>query len=172
MIWFVVVLITLVAAGSGVELYMIRNDLGGGLRRAIAGVVGWSLERCAVPIEVVGTQVNVADGQIEIAVDCTGIRATAIFWAGVLAFPCAWRAKWIGLLTGLIGVGLLNIRRIATLGLIVGYRYEWFESVHAVLMQGFLIVFVAPLWIAWMYWTLKRETKLHQAPNQPILADG
>ena len=138
---------------------------------AIARVVGWSLERFSVPIHVDGTQVSIAGGQIEIAVDCTGIRATAIFWAGVLAFPCAWRARVVGLLTGLIGVGVLNILRIAVLGLIVGYRYAWFDAVHALLMQGFLIVFVAPLWIAWMFWVLRMEARPPHAISARQSAD-
>ena len=90
----------------------------------------------------------------------------------MLAFPCAWRARVAGLITGLIGVGVLNLLRIAVLGLIVGYRYDWFDTVHALLMQGFLIVFVAPLWIAWMFWVLKTEARPRHAVSAGQSADS
>lgn len=156
-LWFVVVFVVLVIVGSAAELYVIRDQkIGHGFQAWVAGVVGAALKLAGVPVNVHDTTLTVASRSVVIAVECTGIRATAIFWAGVIGFPCPWRRRLIGLAMGLFGVGLLNMLRIALLGLVMGYRSNWFELVHAVLMQGFLVVFVGPLWIFWMLRVIRK----------------
>ncbi len=103
--------------------------------------------------DVIGTTIRIKSARVDVALECTGIKATAIFCAGVLAFPCVWRAKALGIAMGLIGVGILNVGRITVLAWVAGYHHDSFDQVHAVLMQGFLILFVAPLWILWMFTT-------------------
>ncbi len=156
---FAVVFTILVAAGSASELFLLRSHRGGAYQALIADVVGGLLRACEVPAVVSDTTIRIDSASIEVAVECTGIRATAIFCAGVLAFPCAWRARGAGIATGLVGVGLLNVGRIAALALVAAYLEEWFDQVHAVLMQGFLILFVAPLWITWMLSTTRGGTR-------------
>jgi exosortase/archaeosortase family protein len=156
--WFVTVFVILVVIGSAAELYAVRNEIGVGLQRAIAAAVGWSLRLVSIPAQVHGTSVTIANGSVDVATECIGIRATAIFWAGVIGFPCSWRGRTAGILAGLFGVQLLNMARIAVLGLVNGYQPEWFETLHSVLMQGFLVVFVAPLWILWMVWVIRRDS--------------
>ena len=161
---FALIFVTLVILGSASEIYILRqqqmgdSSLGGAVyafQTWIADSVGWCLGLTSIPVQVDDTTITVSARRIEVAVECTGIKATAVFWAGVLAFPCTWRARLLGLLTGLIGVGVLNILRIVLLGFAAGYRYAWFDPLHSVLMQGFVIVFVAPLWIVWMLQTVR-----------------
>ncbi len=163
---FALIFVTLVILGSAGEIYILRqqqlgdSSLGDAVyafQTWIAGSVGWCLGLTSIPVHVDDTTITVSARRIEVAVECTGIKATAVFWAGVLAFPCTWRARLVGLLTGLIGVGVLNILRIVVLGFAAGYRYAWFDPLHSVLMQGFVIVFVAPLWIVWMLRTVRTK---------------
>ncbi len=155
--WFVAVFVVLVIIGSAAELYAIRNEIGISLQRAIAATVAWTLRILSVPAQVHGTSITIVNGSVDVATECIGIRATAIFWAGVIGFPCSWRGRIVGIVAGLFGVQLLNMARIAVLGLVNGYQPEWFETLHSVLMQGFLVVFVAPLWILWMVWVIRRD---------------
>jgi exosortase/archaeosortase family protein len=121
-----------------------------GYQRWIARSVGGLLSGFGLQTEVDDRTVRVRAASVEVAVECTGIQATAIFCAGVLAFPCSWKARGVGLLLGVFGVGVLNFLRILALAWIRGSHTGWFEDVHALLMQGFLIVFVAPMWVIWM----------------------
>lgn len=154
---FVIVFVLLVLLGSGAEMYVDRNHLGADAQRWIAGAVGWTLKLLSVPANVHGTSISVAQGSVDVAAQCIGIQATVIFWAGVIGFPRSRRGLVVGIVTGLIGVQLLNMARIGVLGMVNGYRPDWFETLHSVLMQGFLVVFVAPLWILWMVWVIRRD---------------
>ena len=158
MLWFAVVFVVLVMVGTAAEFYVVRNQIGGAFQAWVARAVARGLELVAIPVKVHDTTLTVSSRSVVIAVECTGIRATAIFWAGVIGFPCSWRGRFIGLVLGLFGVGLLNMLRIALLGVVMGYWSGWFEPLHAVLMQGFLVVFVAPLWILWMLRVVRRDT--------------
>lgn len=157
---FAILFTILVALGSVSELYLqryqIRTDRGRDYQHLIAETIGQALRLVHIPARVSDTTIRIHAASIEVAVECTGIKATAIFCAGVLAFPCTWRQKGVGLLTGLIGVSILNTGRITALALVAGYQHDWFDRVHALLMQGFLVLFVAPLWITWMLFVNRR----------------
>lgn len=154
---FVIVFVLLVLVGACAERYVDRRDLGEDTQRWIAGAVGWTLKLLSVPANVHGTSITVGHGSVDVAAECIGIQATVVFWAGVIGFPCSRRGLLVGILAGLIGVQMLNMARIGALGMVNGYRPDWFETLHSVLMQGFLVVFVAPLWILWMIWVIRRD---------------
>ncbi len=147
---FAVLFTILVSLGSASELFLLRGRHGERYQHLIAEVIGRGLRFADIPARIVDTTIHINDSSVDVAIECTGIKATAIFCAGVLAFPCAWRVRAAGMVTGLLGVALLNVMRITALALVAGYQGEWFDRIHAVLMQGFLILFVAPLWIGWM----------------------
>ncbi len=160
---FVIIFVTLVIAGSALEHYMTLpgddalHRLGNKIQHAIASLVGVGMSLVSLPVDVHGTTLTVAGRSVVVATECVGIRATAIFLAGVLGFPCSMRNRVIGLLLGIVGVSFLNMVRIAILAAVQGFLPAWFETVHSVLMQGFLVVFVAPLWIAWMLFSVKSD---------------
>ncbi len=162
---FAIIFTVLVTLAGASELFLLRSHRGGDFQQLIADVVGGILLRANVPAVVSDTTVRIETASIEVALECTGIKATAIFCAGVLAFPCSWRARGIGIVTGLLGVGLLNIARIITLALVSAYRHDWFDQAHAVLMQGFLILFVAPLWIVWMFYANRKAVRQSATPS-------
>jgi len=169
--WFVVVFVVLVAVGSAGELWALRQEKGGeyqalivGVQERIAGVTGWGLKRLGVPAEARGSSLSVRSRSVLVATECIGIRASVIFLAGVIGFPCGWRSRLVGLLLGVFGVQMLNVLRIALLGVVMGYWSSWFDPVHTVLMQGFLVVFVAPMWILWMLYVVKRDAVFAGSP--------
>ena len=41
---------------------------------------------------------------------------------------------------------------IFMLAMVASMRQEWFAVTHDILMQGFLLIMVAPLWMAWLLW--------------------
>ncbi len=171
MIRFAIVFAVLVALGSSTELFILRaqhapeptslqSTVGGAvasyqgfIARLVGGVATWFTDA----VNVSDQTVRIRSRSVVVAVECTGIRATAIFCAAVLAFPCVWSSKWKGVVIGIGGVGLLNFLRITALAFVKGFHAGSFETVHALLMQGFLILFVSPMWILWMYRATRRR---------------
>lgn len=109
-----------------------------------------------------GNQILGGGPILVVTLECTALFAKGLFCAAVYAFPCSWREKAWGFVVGLVGVGAVNVLRIAGLVLIGVYDTDWLEFAHLVLMQWFLISCVAPLWLAWAVWT-GRRMKRHRA---------
>jgi len=104
-----------------------------------------------------GNEIRGAGPMLMITLQCTALFATGLFCAAVVAFPCTWRSRGIGLVVGVLGVGLVNIVRIVGLIMIARWAPKMLYFAHLVLMQGFLVSCVAPLWLAWAVWISRRE---------------
>ncbi len=162
---FAILFTLLVALGSLTELFVLRAqnapdpttiqstvaNLVDHYQTAIARLVGGVAHAITDDVHVSDKTVRIKHGSVVVAVECTGIKASAIFCAAVLAFPTPWSRKLWGLLIGTFGVAMLNFLRIATLAYVKGFHTGSFDTVHALLMQGFLILFVSPLWVLWMF---------------------
>jgi exosortase/archaeosortase family protein len=96
-----------------------------------------------------GREIDTDGPPLIVTLECTALFATGLFCAAVVAYPCSWRARLFGILIGIFGVGVVNVVRITGLVIIAHWIPEMFHFAHLVLMQGFLISCVAPLWLAW-----------------------
>jgi exosortase/archaeosortase family protein len=54
---------------------------------------------------------------------------------------------------------LLNLIRLSVLTIIAEARPSLFQFAHNVLMQGFLIIMVGPLFLAWAVWAFRRDRR-------------
>ncbi len=79
----------------------------------------------------------------------------ALFAAGILSFPIAFRKKISGLLTGLAALFILNLVRICSLFIADVHSASLFETLHMVVWQIVFILVAGGLWLAW----LQRATK-------------
>jgi len=84
--------------------------------------------------------------------DCGAIPSMAIFAAAVLAFPCPWGRRLLGLLFGTPVLYAVNVGRLACLGYIgaVDAGGEVFTFVHEYVWQGVYIIFVVVVWLVWV----------------------
>ena len=84
--------------------------------------------------------------------DCGAIPSMAIFAAAVLAFPCPWGRRLLGLLIGVPVLYAVNVGRLACLGYIgaVDAGGEVFTFVHEYVWQGVYIIFVVVVWLVWV----------------------
>ena len=153
---FLLVFCALGAASSGLETWMRAQRIGGNYQRALANIAGGISRAMGSDARMessAGTPtISVGAMRLAVTLECTAVLPTGLFLSAVLAVPCPLRKRLVGLLVGLAGVALLNVLRIVILILVAQYRASWFETFHDVLMQGFLLIFVAPLWMAWMVW--------------------
>jgi exosortase/archaeosortase family protein len=156
---FVIVFAMLAAASSTLETWMrdTRKGLGyqAGVARTVCALVSpLGVEAYQNPLFSEGT-IFIKDHTLVITTECAAILATGLFVSAVLAFPCRWRDKVIGVITGVVGVGALNLLRIVILAVGAYYKPDRFDITHDVLMQGFLLIMVTPLWLGWLAWTMR-----------------
>ena len=156
---FVLVFCVLGAASSGAETWMFAGRHGAGYQRMLARVTSDACAGLGVRswLESAQGQPTIVVGGLRLAVttECAAILPTGLFVSAVVAFPCGWRVRCVGAALGVIGVALLNLFRLIVLVLVASHRAEWFAPIHDVLMQGFLLVLVAPLWLVWLGWAVK-----------------
>ncbi|MEK6744566.1 MAG: exosortase H [Nitrospirota bacterium] len=88
---------------------------------------------------------------MEIAVECTAMQFLMIYTAGVIAYPHHGAGyKVIGIAAGTMVLYLMNVVRIAALGLVGSHVPEAFDFFHIYLWQGILTLLVVGVWIVWV----------------------
>ena len=156
---FVVVFTVLAAASSALETWMRARHIGIGYQAAITRTV----RALTVPLGVDagsmpgggGCTLYVNSIQLVVTIECAAVLATGLFISAVLAFPGGWRIKVVGVILGVVGVAILNVLRIVILATVAQHKPDWFSLTHDVLMQGFLVVMVTPLWLGWLAWAMR-----------------
>jgi len=148
-----VVLTLLVGLGEG---YFHQTDSGVWLQEGVARAATWLVRLLDASIVCKENQILSHGPILKVTLQCTAVFAMGLFCSAVIAFPCGWRDRLVGVAVGLFGVAAVNIVRIVGLVLIAQYKPLFFHFAHLVLMQGFLISCVAPMWLLWAMWTTKR----------------
>ena len=138
------------------ETWMRVERIGGNYQRALAKIASGISRGMGTEARIESPEgtptVSVGVMRLAVTLECAAVLPTGLFVSAVLAVPCPLRKRLVGVLVGVAGVALLNILRIVVLILVAHYRANWFGTFHDVLMQGFLLILVAPLWMAWMVW--------------------
>ena len=168
---FMVVFTILAAASSALETWMRARQIGIGYQAAITRTV----RALAVPLGVdagsmpggQGCTLRVNSIQLVVTIECAAVLATGLFISAVLAFPGGWRIKVVGIIVGVVGVALLNVLRIVILATVAQHKPDWFNLAHDVLMQGFLVVMVTPLWLGWLAWVMRVGRRSSQCASAP-----
>jgi exosortase H (IPTLxxWG-CTERM-specific) len=116
----------------------------------VTGVSRAALELLGVPAQNQGAVISAPGFSVTIRSVCNGLEVTAIFIAGVLAFPAGWRGKLVGLVIGYAAIFLVNIVRIVVLFLLGLHMPNVFESAHYYYAQGFVVLVTAVIWVVWV----------------------
>ena len=86
---------------------------------------------------------------LDIAIDCNGFWAFAIFIASVLAVPSTARAKLWGIALGVPALWVINTIRIVSLYFVAIYVPSVFEEVHLYVWQFLIIASAFVLLMVW-----------------------
>ncbi len=103
-------------------------------------------------VKASGEIISSADFSVSIEEGCDAIAPAILYAISVGIFPIAWKARWRGLVYGLIAIMLLNLIRIITLYLTGVHFPSLFEFMHVDFWQAIFIVFTVGIWIYWMKW--------------------
>lgn len=112
------------------------------------------LQACGLEVARAGAVLSHPSGfACEVYWRCTG-ALPAIFLAGlILASPARARRKGLGVAAGVVIVLAVNLIRLAHL-FYVGVRVPAaFSVAHSVIWEGFVVLLVLGLWLAWMRWS-------------------
>jgi exosortase/archaeosortase family protein len=97
---------------------------------------------------------------------CLGLGVMSFLVAFVIAFPAKLKAKWQLLVFGIIMIYVLNMLRIAALGILLGYfkstrnEFKWHHEIFNILV--YICVFVV------LYYWIKKNTKLISKEKKEI----
>jgi exosortase H (IPTLxxWG-CTERM-specific) len=91
--------------------------------------------------------------------ECTGLFPTLLLVAAVLAYPCGWREKALGVAIGVPAMMAVNVVRLVTLFYVGHWRPDVFEAAHLVVWQSLMIFFTVVVWLAWAAFLVGREPR-------------
>jgi exosortase/archaeosortase family protein len=92
---------------------------------------------------------------VDIAIDCNGAWAFAIFLASILAVPSSWRAKAWGVGLGVPALWAINTVRVVSLFYVAVYVPTVFEALHLYVWQFLIIAAALLLLMLWAEYFLR-----------------
>jgi len=114
---------------------------------------------------VIGPIVTYGHFAVSIIEECTGVYEMVIFAAAVLAFPTTLRNRAVGVGLGLPTLYLFNVVRIFVLMIVGRYFPNFFDFMHLYFWQATLILMITSVWLAWIFWVVRRDEKTVAAPD-------
>jgi exosortase/archaeosortase family protein len=161
---FVVIFLVLAGAAVVAETMLMQRDALRGYREFLARAASYLTGAVGVHPRVSGDELMASGRGLKITTECTATFATGAYWAAVIGLWCPWRRTLVGLFVGVVGVAMTNILRIAMLILFAAWAKDLFTFAHDVLMQGYLLLMVTPLWAAWAVWAVRPAKTPTRAP--------
>jgi len=120
----------------------------------LARVTGTLLNVLGHSTSVSGNTVATESFGISVVTACTGIFVLGLYLVAVIAYPCRWISKLLGVLLGIGGVFMLNLIRLISLFYVGMHMPQHFDAVHQLVWQSLMIAFVVLLWLFWVgRWT-------------------
>ncbi len=124
----------------------------------------WALSALGIDSHAVGDTVTGSTASSEFALqvirECTAESPLVLLLAAILAYPCGFREKLVGLAVGVPGILLLNVVRLASLFWIGLVRRDLFDTAHVLVWQSLMVLAVVGLWLLWVrQWVDRRAPR-------------
>lgn len=114
-----------------------------------ARTTAWTLWILGAKAESHGTAVTSPLFSYDIVTECTAVFPVIIFLSAVLAYPCPWRRKIVGIAAGIPVLLLVNLARLVSL-FYIGYLFPGtFQTAHLLVWQSLMIFFTLLIWLFW-----------------------
>lgn len=111
---------------------------------------------------VSGSIIQLNNLALNIEFGCNGLEAFMIYVAAILSFPATIFNKSAGIVIGFIILQVINILRIASLGLVGIYLREYFDYFHIYVAQSMMIFVSFIIFLLWLqYVSNKKNTARH-----------
>jgi len=114
-----------------------------------AGWAGVVLSALGTGVQVSGSLVSSSRFSFEVAAACSGIYPAIVFISAVVAYPCRFGEKLVGILLGVPALAVVNVVRLVTLFYVGTYLPSLFELGHLIFWQALMIIVAVFLWLVW-----------------------
>ncbi len=131
-------------------------DINGAYTRMIVYFSYLALKPFGIVQGIDGSVITLKGLALDVRFGCNGLEAFLIYSIAVLAFPARWLPKTLGVVIGFIVLQIVNILRIAGLGLTGIYLPKYFEYVHIYVAQGIMIAVAFVLFLVWVGYASKK----------------
>jgi len=125
-------------------------DINGVYTEMIIYLTAWILEPFNIVQGISGSVINVKGLTMDVRFGCNGLEAFLIYTVAILAFPTKVKKKIVGIVGGFFVLQILNVLRIAGLGLSGVYLKKYFEYLHIYVAQGIMIAVALVLFLFWL----------------------
>ncbi len=103
-----------------------------------------------------GSVIKLKGLALDVRFGCNGLEAFLIYTVAVLSFPSNVKKKSVGIIVGFIVLQILNVLRIAGLGLSGIYAKHYFHYIHVYIAQGMMIAVAFLLFLVWLNYATKK----------------
>jgi len=132
-----------------VALQTWREEVFGFVAPLTARMTGAGLSLLGANVRVSGSTVRSSVYTLKVINECTAVMPAVLFVAAVMAYPCRWRSKLLGVLLGLPAIALINVVRLVSLCYVGRYYPEAFDTAHLLVWQSLIVFFAMLIWIVW-----------------------
>lgn len=130
-------------------------DINGLYTEMVVHLSAWLMQPFGIVRGINGSVIMLDGLSLDVLFGCNGLEAFLIFAVAVLAFPAKMIKKIWGILAGFLVIQVLNVLRIAALGLSGIYLKHYFEYIHIYVAQGIMIAFSLVLFLLWLSYATK-----------------
>jgi exosortase/archaeosortase family protein len=130
-------------------------DLNGFYTKLIVTLSAWLLAPFRIVENVTDTSITIRNIQMQVLFGCNGLEAFLIYTVGIIAFPAQIIQKFWGIFIGFFILQIINVLRIASLGLVGAYAPEFFPTFHIYIAQGMMIAVALMLFMFWLNWATR-----------------
>jgi exosortase H (IPTLxxWG-CTERM-specific) len=130
---------------------LMRGDALVPLQDFTAGATAFFVNLFGSEVQVDGSIISSPSGTpLEIIPECLGIISMAIYASAVLAYPCRFKQKMLGISIGIVALFILNLVRTVSLFYIGSHFPDFLETAHVLIWQSVMILAAIALWLLWM----------------------
>ena len=131
-------------------------DINGVYTRMIVYFSYLALKPFGIVQGIDGSVITLKGLALDVRFGCNGLEAFMIYSVAILAFPARWLLKTFGVVVGFIVLQVVNILRIAGLGLTGIYLPQYFHYAHIYVAQGMMIAVAFVLFLVWVGYASKK----------------
>jgi len=95
-----------------------------------------------------------ADFALEVAPECSGLTASWLLLAAIIAFESSWKHKLWGFVLGFLALQTINIIRIISLFYVGDLMLEHLEMMHRHIWPIFLNIIMILIFGGWLFYTI------------------
>jgi exosortase H (IPTLxxWG-CTERM-specific) len=131
-------------------------DINGLYTHMIVYFTYFVLEPFGIAKGVNGSVISLQGLALDVKFGCSGLESCLIYSVAILCFPSSIKKKSIGIIAGFIVLQVLNILRIAGLGLSGIYAKAYFHYIHIYVAQGMMIAVAFVLFLVWLNYATEK----------------